>query len=394
MKIVSAARAATFAGGLAAGASFVALGTAAGSARAADLPNPLITTAYDVGSNGYSQAVAIGSAFKNERGVTLRLLPGRNDVSRQAPLREGKVHFSFSGIGGYYSQEGAFVFGRREWGPQAVRILLLNHADTGTVLVTAKDAGIKTPADLKGKRVAWVGGAPALNMSVYAHLRFGNLTWDDVTRVEFGGYAASQEGLVDNQVDAAYVNTSASGAYRLDSSPRGLHYPPLPHDDEESWARLREILPYYAKMMVTKGVNVSPENPLEVGGGPYPLLLAYDTQSADTAYAMTKTMFELYDSYKDGSPGTEGWALDRQQLVWSAPYHEGAIRYYKEVGVWTPEAQENNDAMLARQALLQKIWQEHLAAKVGDDDAFEKAWMKLRAERLAEAGVLVPFASW
>ena len=383
------ARAAALAGTVAAGVLL-----AGATVQAASLPNPLVATAYDVGSNGYSQAVAIGAAFKNERGITLRLLPGKNDVSRQAPLREGKVHFSFSGIGGYYSQEGAFVFGRRDWGPQAIRILLLNHADTGTVLITAADAGIKTPADLKGKRVAWVAGAPALNMSVLAHLRFGNLTWDDVKRVDFGGYAASQDGLVDNQVDAAYVNTSAGGTFKLASSPRGLHYPPLPHDDEAAWTRLRDVLPYYSKMTITKGVQVSPEQPLEAGGGPYPLLIAYDTQDAGAVYEMTKTMFDLYPTYKDGSPGAEGWALDRQKFVWSAPYHEGAIRYYKEKGVWTPEAQKNNEDMVARQELLKKAWQEQLAANISDDDAFEQAWMKRRAEALKQAGLVLPFETW
>ena len=352
----SVARAAMLAGTVAAGV------LVSGAVWAAGLPNPLVATAYDVGSNGYSQAVAIGAAFKNERGITLRLLPGKNDVSRQAPLREGKVHFSFSGIGGYYSQEGAFVFGRRDWGPQAIRILLLNHADTGTVLITAKDAGIKTPADLKGKRVAWVAGAPALNMSVLAHLRFGNLTWDDVKRVDFGGYAASQDGLVDNQVDA--------------------------------WERLQEVLPYYSKMTITKGVQVSPEHPLEAGGGPYPLLIAYEAQDADAVYEMTKTMFDLYPTYKDGSPGAEGWALDRQKFVWSAPYHEGAVRYYKEKGVWTPEAQKNNEDMVARQELLQAAWKEQLAADTKDEEAFEKAWMKRRADALEKAGLVTPFETW
>src|SRR3546814_1851436 len=127
----AAAYAAMFAGTVAAGS--VAFGTIAAAAGPEGLPNPLAATAYDVGSNGYSQAVAIGATFKNERGITLRLLPGKNDVSRQIPLRDGKVHFSFSGIGGYYAQEGAFVFGRKDWGPQRIRILILNPADTGKI---------------------------------------------------------------------------------------------------------------------------------------------------------------------------------------------------------------------------------------------------------------------
>lgn len=364
------------------------------AAHAAELPNTIAVTAYDVGSNGYNQAIAIGAAFKNEMGKTLRVLPGKNDVSRQIPLREGKIDFSYSGIGAYYSQEAVFVFGRPDWGPQPIRIMMLNMADTGTVMVSAADANIRHPSDLKGKRVAFVPGAPALNMSVLAHLRFADLTFDDVEVVEFGGYAASQDGLVNDQVDAIYLNTAAAGTYRLDSSPRGADYVRLPHDDEAGWERLLEVLPYYAKRNFTKGVHLSEESPLESGGGPYPLLIAYESKDADTVYAMTKAMYDLFPHYKDGSPGTEGWALDRQVLEWVAPYHDGAIRYYKEAGVWTPEAQKNNEDMIARQAFLAEIWKEHQEKGISNAEESEKSWMTFRAEKLAEAGMPIPFEKW
>ncbi len=57
----------------------------------AKLPETLTWTAYDVGSGGYNQAVAIGAALKNKLGVNLRVLPGKNDVSRTMPLRDGTV---------------------------------------------------------------------------------------------------------------------------------------------------------------------------------------------------------------------------------------------------------------------------------------------------------------
>src|SRR3546814_4966918 len=43
-----------------------------GAALAQKLPDQLTWTAYDVGSGGYNQAVAIGNALKNKMGVTLR----------------------------------------------------------------------------------------------------------------------------------------------------------------------------------------------------------------------------------------------------------------------------------------------------------------------------------
>src|SRR3546814_18514531 len=91
------------------------------TANAAELPKTLAVTAYDVGSSGYSQAVAVGSAFKNNYGVTMRVLPGKNDVSRTIPLREGKVDFSFTGVGTILAQEGVEAFGGAAGGPQRDR---------------------------------------------------------------------------------------------------------------------------------------------------------------------------------------------------------------------------------------------------------------------------------
>ncbi|MGQ0676116.1 MAG: TAXI family TRAP transporter solute-binding subunit, partial [Rhodospirillales bacterium] len=142
------------------------------------LPETLAWSAYDVGSGGYNQAVAIGNALKNKLGVNLRVLPGKNDVSRTLPVREGKVQFAANGVGGaYLAQEGVYEFGAKEWGPQPIRSLVLNNSDAVLTIVTAKDANIKSMADLKGKRVAWVVGAPSLNQNITALLAFANLTW-------------------------------------------------------------------------------------------------------------------------------------------------------------------------------------------------------------------------
>ena len=66
--------------------------TSAALAQDAKLPNPLSWTAYDVGSAGYNQSVAIGKALKDELGIDLRVLPGKNVVSRQiTPIPQRNV---------------------------------------------------------------------------------------------------------------------------------------------------------------------------------------------------------------------------------------------------------------------------------------------------------------
>ena len=113
-------------------------------AQEAKLPATLAWTAYDVGSSGYNQAVAIGAAMKNKYNVSLRVLPGKNDISRLLPLREDKVQLSLNGIGSLFANEGVLEFASKAWGPQGVRMLAVSAADSLTTLVTARDANITT----------------------------------------------------------------------------------------------------------------------------------------------------------------------------------------------------------------------------------------------------------
>ena len=48
-------------------------------------PRQMAWTAYNLGSTGYNQAVAIGAMLREKFGVTLRVIPGQNDVSRLLP---------------------------------------------------------------------------------------------------------------------------------------------------------------------------------------------------------------------------------------------------------------------------------------------------------------------
>jgi TRAP transporter TAXI family solute receptor len=364
-------------------------------AHAEKLPETLVWTAYDVGSGGYNQAVAIGNALKSKLQVNLRVLPGKNDVSRTIPLRDGKVPFSANGVGGsYLAQEGVYEFGVRDWGPQPVRSLLLNNSDALLTIVTAKDAGIRTLADLKGKRVAWVVGAPSLNQNITALLAFAGLGWNDVKKVEFGGFGQAMEGIINNQVDAAFSSTISGQAYKIASSPRGLQYPVIPHGDKEGWARLTRIAPFFVPAWGSEGAELSKERKVEGATYPYPVLMTYAATEPALAYAMTRAMVELYAEYKDSAPGNNGWDIARQIFAWAIPVHDGAIRFFKERGLWKDEHQKHNDALLKRQQVLASAWSAYKEKAVSDDKEFARGWMNARAAALQAAQMEPVVTAW
>jgi uncharacterized protein len=120
----------------------------------------------------------------------------------------------------------------------------------------------------------------------------------------------------------------------------------------------------------------------------YPVLTAMFDQDVDLTYNMTKAMVELFDQYKGKAPGINGWALDMQNFEWVVPYHEGAIKYFKEAGVWTDEAQAHNDHLVARQEALAAAWEEMKAA---DPENWEEAWAAKRKEALEAGGFEIVF---
>ncbi|MEO1191626.1 MAG: TAXI family TRAP transporter solute-binding subunit [Pseudomonadota bacterium] len=358
-----------------------------------ELPSQLAWTAYGTGSAGYNQAVAIGSALKNVVGTDLRVLPGKNDVARSEPLRRGRVQFSATGVGGsFMAQEGVFAFGAETWGPQPVRLLLANNGGAINLAVgVAGDIGVENYADLKGKRVAWVKGAPALNVNTTAYLAYAGLTWDDVEKVEFGGFGDSWNALANGGVDAAFASTNSGRAYEAESSPRGLTWPPIDPNNAEGIARMQAIAPFFRTNTATVGANISAENPAPGATYAYPVLISMADQDADLVYNMTKAMVELFPDYEGAAPGINGWNVANQNFEWVIPYHEGAIRYFQEIGVWSDAAQAHNDSLIARQAALQEAWKTLADSGTADSDDWYSSWDAARREALTKGGFNVVF---
>ena len=368
-------------------AAFVMSGAAAGSVVAAEvkLPEVMAWTAYDTGTTGYNQSVAIGKALKDKYNVTLRVVPGKNDISRLTPLKAGKIQYSANGIATFFASEGVFQFADPDWGPMPVRLLMTASGESGLSVGVAADKGIATYADLKGKRVAYTRGGDALNVGIEAMLACGGLTWDDVERVEFPGFGPAWEGLVNDQADAMFASTLSGPTKKLEASPRGIFWPPTPHGDKECWANIKRVAPYFVPHMATKGTAISAEKPYEGPSYPYPILTTLQDQDKDEVYSLTRAIVEEFDNFSNAEPAARGWALKSQIFDWVVPYHEGAVAYFKEAGVWTDEHQANNDKLLKRQQVLAEAW--NGMDKSAGGDAFAKQWMEVRSEALTKAGL-------
>ncbi len=352
-----------------------------------NLPQKMTWTAYNLGTTGYNQSVAIGKVLKDHYGVTLRVIPGKNDISRLLPLKKGKVQFSANGAATFFASEGMFQFASPKWGPMPLRMVMMSNGKNNQALAVAADSGIKTLADLKGKRIPWVRGAPALNVNTEAMLACGGLTWDDVKRVDYPGYNAMWNGIVNGQIDSAFAATVSGPTRKLEASPQGIFWPPVPHDDAGCWQRLKKIGPHFTPHMATRGAAISESSPHEGASYPYPTLITLDTQNAALVHDLARVIHVHYDEFKNADPGSIGWAMDLQAFKWVVPFHDGAVSYFKSIGVWTEDYETHNQRMLARQGVLGKAWEKMGDAAEYATDQHHQAWMKYRRESLVNAGL-------
>lgn len=353
-----------------------------GAAQAQELPDTMSWTSYDVGSAGYAEASAIADAFGKQYGTRVRIQPSGSSIGRLQPVTAGQADYGFLATETFFAAEGTYDFADRKWGPQDLRVLAGRPASFG--MPTAADAGIETLKDVAGKRVAFVAGNPSVNVKCDALLAFADLTREDVEAIMFPTYAAAMSSLAQGQADATCTTPTTSQLYELAESPRGIHWVDIPADDEEGWNRVREIAPFFKPDTETVGAGLSEDNAVNMLAYRYPVLVTMADTSADEAYAMTKALDETFDMYKDATAVMPRWNLtDAGTPPIDAPFHEGAVRYLKEKGVWTEEQDAWNQQRAERLNALRTAWDAAMTEGADmSDEEFAQLWETKRQEAL------------
>lgn len=346
------------------------------------LPDQLTISTYDVGSAGYAQLTAIADAITREFGTKIRLMPSASGVGRLLPLRDGTAQ-----IGGrlgdevYFAFEGIEEFASPQWGPQNVRYIypIWNHFGA---LVLA-DSPYQTLADLKGAKWPHVIGNPSVNVKVEALLASAGLTLDDVEIVEITSYASQPNMVAQGQIDVALIVPDAASVYEAHEM-YGMRWIDLKHleEDPEALARLREVYPFGAPVPWDLGGALERGNPVTFMGYTTYSPAVYADADPDLVYNFLRALEATYDMYKDATPNMFIWHWEQTiPEPLGVPLHEGAVRYFKEKGMWTDEYERRNQELIERFELLRQAWEETVAeasAQGISESDFPAFWLERR----------------
>ena len=235
-----------------------------------------------------------------------------------------------------------------------IRTLVIGNYPPTNGLIVREDSGISKTADLKGKRIAsgYAGNQVAQSL-VELHLKSVGLTWDDVEAVPVASPTAGLEALRDGRVDAAMGSSPlTAAAIETDAAVGGLKVLNIadvsPEDfdnfPEEVAAEIAEGIPGTRPFVYQGGGFV--EEPVIIFE--YPVILNASTNMSDeTAYEIVKTLFENYEELHPVFSWLKEWS-DKSMFEEKppAPYHPGAIKYFKEKGLWTEDAEKYNEELL------------------------------------------------
>ena len=359
------------------------------AAQTTPMPKQIIFGTHEVGTGAYHVlALVIESIIQKYPLMKVRAVPNGVDISRNIMLRLGDVNVTMAPAATALAlQDGLVEYAAMEWGPQRIRYLWLPQTP-GNVMAVLGKSNIYKVEDLKGRTVAYFPPSPGPVQITESFLAFGMLTWKDIVRVDYPSSAPAYRALMDGKLDSCFWNIGGSNAYEAASLPGGIRYLPMPASDVEGWKRLREVMPSAKPRLATVGGGISKDKPAAVATFAYPSMVCYNTLPEDTAYWVSKSVNETYDIFKLKDKVLEAdWSLAVTFDLWDddhVPMHPGAVRYFKEIGIWTPAREKKQMERLKHQDEVQALWKETLEEAQGKkmkSSDFPKFWMQKRASK-------------
>ena len=236
-----------------------------------------------------------------------------------------------------------------------LRVLVSGHRIPFIPLVVRLDSGIKTLGDLQGKRVGnGYGGNLEAQESISAALESVGLSWDDVQKVPVPDASSSFRSLQEGRLDATFGATpiGAQGLEVDSLTPlHSLNYGDL--SPEEAANPPKEKVDALIKHLPGSRIAVWEKSGILKSDTTLIVSIAWLAASAklcdDAAYEITKCLYENTGDLQSQHVMLTEW---KQETMFDpnpyAPYHEGAVRFWKEKGLWTQEAEENHQRLLAQ----------------------------------------------
>ncbi len=210
-----------------------------------------------------------------------------------------------------------------------------NLASIGTLypeviqIAASKSSGIKSVADLRGKRVSVGDAGSGVEFNAKQILEGYGITFDDIKKNNLS-FKESAEGIQNGTLDACFVTAGVPNAALQELAfTAGLILIPVTGKEADD---ICAKYSFYTKTTIPGGTYKGTDSDTEALAIKATLAVSASLDE-DTVYNMTKTLFGNLDEL--GGAHAKGKEVSAASAVTgvSVPFHPGAARYFKEAGV-------------------------------------------------------------
>ena len=196
-------------------------------------------------------------------------------------------------------------------------------------IAVSKDSGIKSIADFKGKRISVGDAGSGVEFNAKQIMEGYGLTFDDIKKSNLS-FKESAEGIQNGTLDGCFVTAGVPNAALQELAfTAGLTLVPV---DGEAAKKICEKYGYYTQTTIPGGTYKGTDD--DTPALAIKATLAVNSKlDEQTVYEMTKALFEnLNELATAHAKGKEVSAKAAVTGV-SVPFHPGAKKYFKEIGL-------------------------------------------------------------
>ena len=223
----------------------------------------------------------------------------------------------------YYAAHGAEMFqDKKVDGLQGIASLYPETCQ----FVTLKSSGIKSLAELKGKRIAVGAVGSGVEANVRQILAAYGVTYSDID-AQYLSFAEGASALKDGNVDVAVLTAGYPTASVQDiaaQNPVRL----LPVEGKAADALIAQY-PFYTKTVIPAGTYAGFDEAVE-SVSVMAMLVAGPSVNADLGYSITKAIFGNLDRLQAAHAVGKQITRDSVKAGMSLPMNEGAEKYFNE----------------------------------------------------------------
>lgn len=303
------------------------------------LASSAVAATVNVGTNQqgslfYSMGTALSKVMTEKTQQQYRVSPYAGSSTYVPLLNAGRLALGFAnGSEALFAYQGSENFSRGANDKlRMVGVMLASQAS----FAVATDSDIHSIADLKGKRLpSGYNSGRTFHYYSNAALATGGITIEETQKVPTPNFVTAINMLEEGRVDAALVTLNVGqGKQAMATMSDGWRYLSL-DDSQAARDAVSESLPSARIVPLSPGDNATgvvedPTNMMEVDF----YLVAGAEVDDDTIYELVKTL------HANKAALTNAYGVfkrfDPQAMVGDSkvPYHPGAIKAYKELGMW------------------------------------------------------------